>query len=160
MSTRGYTPAILADVGIFPVNIGLAITCLYLLADIKPGQQRSRQRAVLSLFTVLMGGLALAAVLIDGISFVNYVHLVTSDCISTASHLRELYRSQMLPETLPIILWCAEGFMVFIHDFTFPHLHYLYVHLFDAPKALEGLRSPSTIQPVPPWLILSSACRR
>jgi len=129
MSTRGYTPAILADVGIFPVNIGLAITCLYLLADIKPGQQPSRERAVLSLFTVLMGGLALAAVLTDGFSFVNYVHLVTNDCINASTNLRGLFRSQMLPETLPIVLWCAEGFM----------LWRTYVHLRHFNQFLLGL---------------------
>lgn len=116
MSTRGYTPAILADVALFPVNVGLAIACLYLLADVKPGQQPPREKAMLSLFTVLLGGLALAAVLTDGYSFVYYVHLVTSNCGNT-SNLRGLFRDQMLPETLPIILWCVEGFMVCIYNF-------------------------------------------
>lgn len=112
MSTRGYTPAILVDVALFPVNVGLAIACLYLLADVKPGQQPPREKAMLSLVTVLLGGLALAAILTDGYSFINYVHLVTSNCDSFSSNLRGFFRDQMLPETLPIILWCVEGFMV------------------------------------------------
>jgi hypothetical protein len=135
MSTRGYTPAILADVGLFPVNVGLAIACLYLLADVKPGQQPPRERAMLSLFTVLLGGLALAAILTDGYSFVNYVHLVTSNCGHTSSNLRGLFRDQMLPETLPIVLWCVEGFM----------LWRACVHLRNFNQFLLGLFSASLV---------------